>query len=423
MSDAPLSDRDVDELLAAVEQHRASERRRRAWTATSVSIAVTATWLVYVTAWGHWNRVTDMWVAAVTMVFGSFVAGATPQGGGAVAFPVFTKGLDVPSEVARSFALCIQAIGMGTAALAIWIRRRRVDRTAIAVALPAAIGGFLVGYVMLSDRSQPFAPSLLPSAYVKVGFTLLTAAMAYVTFLAYRAHALWVQPTLPARSRRIVAMLVCCGAFGGVAASQVGSGADVFVYLALVVLVGVSPRTGVPTSVVVMGIVSVFALAVIGLVDGQLVIGLDGAGDVDSLGGVPLDEPLDPGRFDLFGLWVAAVPIVAWGAPLGSWVTSRLGDRPLVLVVVALAALEVATTVAFVTELHDDPALVAFSATSAVMLLGCFAWVQRNRVRLLRLSGLDADTTLRRAGIDLGDRFYDHLGRRVPNHRGAVEDR
>ena len=73
---------------------RARVQRSRRNAALAVPAVVTLIWLVFVTVAGHWGRVADHVVASITMVFGSFVAGSTPQGGGAVAFPVFTKLLD-----------------------------------------------------------------------------------------------------------------------------------------------------------------------------------------------------------------------------------------------------------------------------------------------------------------------------------------
>lgn len=48
---------------------------------------------------------------SLTMVFGSLVAGATSEGGGAVAFPVMTLLLHIPPGVARDFSLMIQSAG------------------------------------------------------------------------------------------------------------------------------------------------------------------------------------------------------------------------------------------------------------------------------------------------------------------------
>ena len=90
--------------------------RRRSTGGTSASLlrkmavyglpaAIMVIWAGYVSVSGQWDRVSGHWQATLTMIFGSFVAGSTPQGGGAVAFPVFTKVLEVPPPVARSFSL------------------------------------------------------------------------------------------------------------------------------------------------------------------------------------------------------------------------------------------------------------------------------------------------------------------------------
>lgn len=168
-------------FLEEGKQERTRLARRRARTAVAVSAAITLIWLIYVTAAGHWGRVLDNWAAAVTMVFGSFVAGSTPQGGGAVAFPVFTKVLDVPAEVARSFSLAIQTVGMGAAAAAIFINRRRVETKAVLLSLPFATAGFVLALWLLTDGSTEFREGRIPGPYIKVSFTLVVGAMALIT--------------------------------------------------------------------------------------------------------------------------------------------------------------------------------------------------------------------------------------------------
>jgi len=411
----------IDAIVGSARTARDTDSRRRARAALLFSGAVTVGWFVWVMFAGLWDRVVDNWISTVTMVFGSFVAGSTPQGGGAVAFPVFTKGLEVPSEVARTFSLCIQTIGMGCASAAILIRRRRIDITGFKIALPVTIIGFFLGYFLLSDRDEPFSPSILPGAYVKVGFTLLVAAMAYVTYLGYRVHALQVRPRVTKFSGRYVLTLCICAFLGGLASSQVGSGADVLVYLALVVLAGLSPGVGVPTSVLLMTAISILGFIMMGLIDGQLFVELDAMGQVISVGGdavtagadgaqYGVGPGLDAGRYDLFGLWIAAVPVVAWGAPLGSLVSSKLTDRKLVVFVVILAFAEVATTVVFLSELRSNVALIAFAIIGMVVLFVGLGWLQRNRVQILQLEPVAGDTTFTRTGLDFGPKYREQLG-------------
>ena len=47
----------------------------------------------------------------ITMIFGSFIGGATAEGGGAVAFPVMTLVLHLAPSVARDFSFMIQCCG------------------------------------------------------------------------------------------------------------------------------------------------------------------------------------------------------------------------------------------------------------------------------------------------------------------------
>ncbi len=359
---------------------------------------------------GHWERVVDNWVAALTMIFGSFVAGSTPQGGGAVAFPVFTKGLEIPAEVARTFSLAIQTVGMGTATAAIVVNRRRVEWRVVAWGLPVAAVTFLAAAFLLGDGDAPFRPPVLPGPYIKVTFTLVVGAMALITFLGARVRVREVHHELPQVNWRTSAALVVMAGLGGVAAAFTGSGADVLVYLFVAVLLAVDPRVGVPTSVVVMAGISVLGFVTLGLLDGQLDVTLSTDGrEVVALGGRALAVPLDAARADLFGLWVAAAPVVAWGAPLGSWVAARLRTRQLVLFVAVLAAIEIVTTAIFLPELYEDPALAGYAVAGAAFLGFGLWWLSQHRRSFFALGDLDVDRSLSRGHLDVAPDYRDVL--------------
>ncbi len=57
-------------------------------------VLVISLWAVAMLAGGRFHLFAENWWMSVTMAFGSFVAGATSQGGGAVAFPVMTLGFE-----------------------------------------------------------------------------------------------------------------------------------------------------------------------------------------------------------------------------------------------------------------------------------------------------------------------------------------
>jgi uncharacterized membrane protein YfcA len=423
---------DVEGLIGHAAADRRAMNRRRARAALGVSFGVLVVWAAAVTATGQWGRVTDNWVAAVTMVFGSFVAGSTPQGGGAVAFPVFTKLLEVPTEVARSFSLFVQSVGMACASLSIIINRRAVEWRSIAVGALFAAIGFLIGLFALGDPDAPFWPSTLKSAYVKVTFTLIVVAMAFVVWLNYRQQIIERINRVQTYSVRIYAALAVFGLLGGVASSLVGSGADVLVYIVLVILIGIVPRVGVPSSVIIMAFTSLLGLIVLGIVDGQIMIGLNAAGDVTTLGGAEVGvgpsgaaafgeglPPLEGSRFDLLGLWLAAAPIVAFGAPLGAYVSSKITDRQLVVFVLALAAAEALSTMLFLEDLRTDPVLAAYAVLGLIAILVTLTTLVRFRRRILGLGNMDMDETFTRTRLDVGPRYREQL----EQHMRETEER
>ncbi len=393
---------DTSELVAQASLARETASRSRSRKALALSVAVAVIWAIFVTANGHWGRVTDRWIAALTMVFGSIVAGSTPQGGGAIAFPVFTKILEVPATVARSFSLCIQTIGMGTAASAIVISGRKVDWHSIRLLTPSAIIGFLASAWLIGQPDEVFWPSTLPGPYVKVTFTIVVAAMALVVWLSSRS---WVNERideLANDSAQATSLLIGAGLAGGVASFLVGSGADVFTYLGLVALLGLSAGIGVPTSVVVMAIVSTVGFVLFGVIDGQLSIELGATGEVVAVGGQVLDQPLPADRYDLYGLWLAAAPVVGFGAPLGSWAASKVSDNTLAKIVVGLALIEVVTTGIFLSELRTDRALALYAVIGLAVFSAGLTVVFKRRHELLAIPPVDTTATLlpRRATLD-----------------------
>lgn len=393
---------DTSELVAQASKARETASRSRSRKALALSVAVAVIWVVFVTVNGHWGRVTDRWIAALTMVFGSIVAGSTPQGGGAIAFPVFTKVLEVPATVARTFSLCIQTIGMGTAALAIVISGRKVDWHSIRLLTPAAVVGFLGSAWLIGRPDEVFWPSTLPGPYVKVTFTIVVAAMALVVWLSSRS---WVNERvdeLANESVQATSLLIGAGLAGGVASFLVGSGADVFTYLGLVALLGLSAGIGVPTSVVVMAMVSTVGFVLFGVIDGQLSIELGANGDVIAVGGQILDDPLPADRYDLYGLWLAAAPVVGFGAPLGSWAASKVSDSVLARIVVGLALIEVITTGIFLGELRTDRNLALYAVIGLAVFSAGLTVVFKRRHELLAIPPVDTTATLlpRRATLD-----------------------
>ncbi|MEL6982503.1 MAG: TSUP family transporter [Actinomycetota bacterium] len=357
--------------------------RLRRW---GPSLAVTVLWLLGVVAFGQLGRVAEHGESALTMLAGSFLAGSSPEGGGAVAFPVFTKALGVPTPVARTFGLTIQAVGMSMAVVAIVRAGRPFHRRAAAVGSLAAIVGLLVAAVALGRPDEPFWPSIVPTPWVKATFSIVLATTSLLMLRQLRLHRgvdheaeLAVDPDRNQGEHRWtgrtdLALVVVAGA-GGVLSSLTGTGANILVFLLLVVVAGVLPKTALPTAIMVMAAVSVVGFVVHVGLDGQF--DLTRSGDrVTAVAGLPVDLPTSGG--DLFGLWLAAVPVVVWGAPLGSLAASLVREHHLVRFVALLAAVEVVTTFVLVPELWTEPALLTYLLVGLVALPVAFVAAARS---------------------------------------------
>ncbi len=357
-----------------------------------LSACCTLAWFVCVTYFNQWDRISDLGPAAFTMVFGSVVAGSTPQGGGVVAFPVFTKVFGTPPEVARTFSFCIQSVGMTAGAAWIVINRKPIEWRALFIVTGSAIIGLVATRHFATLPSEPFRPAIFSAPYVKVTFTFLLIATALVVYLVSRIKKRETRSSLPPMNGRVIGVLFFCGLMGGAASGLVGSGADLFLYLAVVLFLSVDPKVGVPTSVVCMAIVSLVGMVLFAFVDGQFFVGLNAEGAVNSVGGLSVafkDATLVYGagaaapqrKFDLFGLWLACVPVVVWGAPIGTWIASCLSSRNLLRFVTLLALIEGLTTVMFLKPLQTDGYLALYFLVGITLTIFLLWYVASRRER------------------------------------------
>lgn len=231
------------------------------------------------------------WPAALTMVFGSFIAGASAEGGGAIAFPVFTLLLDIPPEAARNFSFAIQSYGMVAASMLIIGRRIQVETRAVYYPAIGGIGGLILGTYTLVPIAEPTLTKLLfVSIWLAFGIALWQANRRSVGPLAQR---------LPAVLHgRDITNLVAVGFVGGIVTAMFGNGIDLLTFCALRLWYGVDEKVATPTSVLLMSI-----LTVSGTILHTTVIG--DFGQIES------------------NAWFAAAPVVLFFAPLGAFVISK----------------------------------------------------------------------------------------------------
>ena len=277
----------------------------------------------------------ETWPLGVAMLLGSFVAGATSEGGGAIAFPVMTLLFSIPPMIARDFGLMCQTVGMGAAALVIVTRRTPIATDALRWAAPTGIVGLAFGLRFV-------APHVSGPA-VKIFFCSLWAAFALAHVRASRART-GVAP-VPTCSRR---WLWVAGLIGGVVSSLVGTGLDIVVFSVLVLRLGVSETVATPTSVVLMAIGSACGFA------------------LRAFEGGPAP--------DAWAYWWTCVPVVVVGAPLGA---RFIEGRGRVFLSRLLYVSIVGQLIGALVLLPLTPSLVLFGLTTFVVGLGVFLGVAR----------------------------------------------
>lgn len=118
------------------------------------------------------------WYMSVTMVFGSILAGATSEGGAAVAFPVMTLIFGVNPVVARDFSFMIQSCGMVAAAGTILWMQVLVEWKAVIYTTAGGIAGIIFGLEYCA----------LPPPYAKMYFVVIWGAFAASLFWLNRIH-------------------------------------------------------------------------------------------------------------------------------------------------------------------------------------------------------------------------------------------
>lgn len=228
------------------------------------------------------------WFYPLVMVLGGFVAGITPEGGGAVAFPMLSIFFEVDRSMARDFSLMIQSVGMTSAGLFVLTRPStdpRVFRPLLWF-VPVAFAGFVAGMQLL----QAIPVHLLQALFLGM---ITTFTVAYL-FSSYRG----TRDTLvPGRGGRLSTVGVLLA--GGMCASLFGTGADILLYTLLVTRFGLQEKIATQFSILLMAAVSVLGFGYRGLFEQAL-------------------------STDQFRTWLTAFPVVLVMAPLGALLLTRI---------------------------------------------------------------------------------------------------
>ncbi len=238
---------------------------------------------------GLFPEIRAQWPMALVMIAGSLVAGSTPMGGGALSFPFLVLWLGIPPDIARTFGLVVQALGMTSAMIFILCRRVPIQGRLLLWTIAGAAAGMLIGTVAIAPRLGP--------GYVKLIFACMWMSFALLTIAKNREFcSITGAPLIDASLARNTGLLA--GLTGGIIASLIGLGVEMALYTVLVLLFRCDLKIAVPTAVSAMAVTSLFGVAT------HL-----------WLGDIPRDVAMK---------FLAAGPVVIFGAPIGTYIVSAI---------------------------------------------------------------------------------------------------
>ena len=243
---------------------------------------VMISWAFYMTSTNQFHLFEDNWFMSVTMIFASFIAGATSEGGGAVAFPIMTLFFKIKPAIARDFSLMIQSFGMIMAGFAIYFSGIRFLKKVILI---SSLGGILGIFISLN-----FLAELLTPSYIKIFFTSLW--LSFAVFILF----IWLKGDYFNKEhldKPNVMALLLYGILGGMISGLVGTGIDILIFSYLTLRHRICLKIATPTSVILMGLNSFAGFFI----------------KERFLGGM---EPV------AWNYLLVAIPIVIFGAPFGA---------------------------------------------------------------------------------------------------------
>ena len=293
-----------------------------------------AVWLILVLAFGLWAPVLAHWRMAVVMIFGSMVAGSTPMGGGTVAFPILVLLFGQAPANARNFGLMIQAVGMTSALIFMIGRRVPLPWRLLAGSLLGSIEGFVLGTFLIGPH--------LPSSLVKLLFSCLW--MSFGLLIIAKNTELCGLKGAPPKDAFDVGFIAAL--IGGAVAAMIGVGVEFAIYAVMVLIYRSDLKIAIPTAVSAAALTSITGAIVHILL-----------GDIDN---------------EAFYNWMAAGPIVIFGAPTGAWLVSVLPRVRVLYFVAALCVFQFGwalyTTAHTATEWTFTAGAMAVAVTSLLLL-------------------------------------------------------
>jgi uncharacterized membrane protein YfcA len=266
------------------------------------ALVVLSTWLYLILTGPGFALYDTHWLYAVMMVFGSAIAGFTPEGGGAVAFPILSLYFNITPPVARDFSLAIQSIGMVSAAIWILTRKGHDLKTFRHIPFYAAVN--MIGFVCMTAVAGAFAFKTIQMLFVSLALAFIVA------YLVSRSRGTVDNVAL---SGTRFATFIVFSFIGGCASAMFGTGSDMLIYIALTCYYGMKEKISTDISIVLMAVITVFGIAYRGLF-------------------------LDAVHPDVYLMWLAAAPVVLFFAPFGNILLGWVRKETMLYTVLAMNA-------------------------------------------------------------------------------------
>ncbi len=261
------------------------------WLYICFFLIVISNWTYYMISTDSFHLYLKHYYAVITMIFGSFIAGSSPEGSAAIAYPVFTLLLKISPAIARNFAFAIQSIGMTCASLLIIGLVIKVEWTYIRYVTIGGVFGLIFGtYYIVPLISPPLAKLFFVSLWLSFGLVL------------------WNENRKPKRevfdaiqnfTRSDMVRLIFFGLIGGMISSIFGTGINIFTFCLMTIYYQINEKVAVPSSVIIMTIETLLGFFVHAGVIGDF-------------------------QRDAFEMWLVCIPFVAVFAPLGAFVISKV---------------------------------------------------------------------------------------------------
>lgn len=293
-------------------------------------------WAVYMSTANYWVLFSENWFMTATMAFGSFIAGASSEGGGAIAYPAMTLLFSIEPDVARNFSFGIQSVGMSFAAIWIFISGIKIEKNYLVLAGAGGFIGIIIGSYFIVPLIKPdYAKMMFVSFWLSFGI-----ALAVVTFINKRNSI----DQLPYLTNPQKAELFMVGILGGFFSSVLGNGLDICTFSYVVMKYGLSEKIATPTSVILMA-----SNAIVGFILHLFF--------------------LETFQTEAFHYWLVCIPVVIFGAPLGAYTITLIGRKTIAGILITIIVAQFLTAL-FVIR----PALELLLFSALIFVAGIFTF-------------------------------------------------